>query len=900
MAIAISRLAATRHKMRQNIPFFLTLGKKMVLLQPVNNRRPLIATLINVLLTPKDKNINYMKKQAILIMLLLLSTCLTAQTTLSGTVRDQSSNSPLPFATVAVMKADSSVVTGGVTDESGAYRFVIPARGHYLLAVSFIGFQTHYQPLLADKAQLELPAIALVPDATTLQAVQVVERAPIVEQQMDKLVMNVSQSAFAQGSNALDLLRKAPGVSIDKDGNVLLNGQPVAVWIDGRPSHLDGKSLETLLRGTDGSGIDRIEVIANPSAKYDAQGQGGIINIRTKHHFAQGLNGSVSANLGGMAFNRDQEGRGERSQFFLDHNISANISLRTEKTNTFLQLSEQSNQIGVDLTTTTDARLGDIQLKQYSSSLCNVNSQSLTFKIGNDWFIDSRNTLGVIFTMPFNSVRQWDDSSFSYQMVNNQPVQQILTNPITEYSISQYIANLNYTHIFDPARAAELTANIDYFHNITSADNIQNNYHLPILSPMVWLGQHYDSAKYLTLHNDNTIDIYSAKVDYQSVVMGSFMMEAGAKWALSHTDNLLNQITGTQYRGNDTVYGSSVDNPFGYTEHVGALYATLARQFNQCWTVKAGLRGEYTYAFSTDRPDGKGYFNLFPTLYAGYNTPDMMKRLGLSYTRRITRPNYNQLNPFKNYVDAHTSNMGNPDLQPSFSDNVALTAGFGRYLTLSGNFIYTKDQLTIIPTLDPATGDQVMHYDNFGSTTLLGGGVALTELPLGKFISFTLNANAYDYHSREPQSINRIIGQEGEPSVYDRHSFLGTAYACFTFNLPQNWKVQLDGYYSSPIIVGYLHTSPNEMVNLGVKKTAMEGRLLLSLQVNDLLRTMSNSFEVEYADGVKSAYEQNYLFQKISFGLQWNFGTAQKPLKHRNVGKLDELERASNTSGQLN
>ena len=841
-----------------------------------------------------------MKKFIFSLMLVGMALSLSAQTTLKGTVLDKSNGTPLPFATVALMRADSTVVTGAVTNDNGTYNITIPARGQYLLSVSFIGYQTHYQTLTADKAQMELPAIALAPDATMLQAVQVVDRAPIVEQQMDKLVMNVSKSAFAQGSNALDLLRKAPGVSIDKDGNVLLNGQPVAVWIDGRPSNLDGKSLETLLRGTDGTGIDRIEVIANPSAKYDAEGQGGIINIRTKHHFAQGLNGTLSANIGGMAFRRDQEGRGERTQFFLDHNVSANVSLRTEKTNTFLQLAEQSQQMGVDLVTNTEANLGGIPFKQYSGSLCNINAQSLTFKIGNDWFIDSRNTLGVIFTVPFNTVRQWDDSSFSYQMAGNQPTQQILSNPVTEYTLSQYIANLNFTHVFDESRAAEMTANLDYFHNITAADNIQNNYHLPILSPMVWRGQDFDSAKYLTLHNDNTIDIYSAKLDYQSLVLGSFMMEAGAKWALSRTDNILNQITGLQYRGNDTIYGYSTDNPFDYTEHIGALYATLARQFALGLTAKAGLRGEYTYAYNSTGSVSQDYFNLFPTLYVGYNTPDMMKRLGLSYTRRISRPNYNQLNPFKNYVDAHTSNMGNPDLKPSYSDNLSLTAGFGRYLTLTGNFIHTKDQLTIIPTIDPTTGDQVMHYDNFGSTTLLGGGVALTEMPIGKYLSFTLNANAYDYRSLELQSTSRIIGQEGEPTVYDRHSFLGTAYACLTLNLPKDWKIQLDGYYSSPVTVGYLHTSPNEMVNLGVKKTALEGRLILSLQVNDLLRTMSNSFEVDYGDGVVSKYEQNYLMQKVNFGLQWNFGTAQRPLKHRNVGTLDELERTANGSGKLN
>ena len=156
-----------------------------------------------------------MKKYVSILLFVCISMALSAQTVLRGTVVDKSNNEPLPFATVAVMNTDSTVVAGAVTIDNGEYRVDIPARGHYLLAVSFIGYQTHYQSFNADKAQMALPAIALAPDAAMLQTVQVVDRAPIVEQQMDKLVMNVSKSTFAQGSNALDLLRKAPGVSID-------------------------------------------------------------------------------------------------------------------------------------------------------------------------------------------------------------------------------------------------------------------------------------------------------------------------------------------------------------------------------------------------------------------------------------------------------------------------------------------------------------------------------------------------------------------------------------------------------------------------------------------------------------------------------------------------------------
>ena len=165
----------------------------------------------------------------LLLLFVSITAALGAQSlSLSGTVTDLSNGKPLPFATVALLSTDSAVVTGAVTDEAGAFRLSPPARGRYLLSVSFIGYQTSFQSLDIDRQQTLLPTISLSPDATMLQAVQVVDRAPIVEQQMDKLVLNLSKTAFAQGSNALDLLRKAPGVSIDKDGNVLLNGQPVS------------------------------------------------------------------------------------------------------------------------------------------------------------------------------------------------------------------------------------------------------------------------------------------------------------------------------------------------------------------------------------------------------------------------------------------------------------------------------------------------------------------------------------------------------------------------------------------------------------------------------------------------------------------------------------------------
>lgn len=840
-----------------------------------------------------------MKRVFLLLMLFCASIVAVAQTpsTLSGMVQDKATGVPLPYATVAVMRADSSVHTGTVTDEKGLYQVVIDPCGEYLLAVSFIGYSTHYQHIRVAEGGLTLPTIVLEADDRMLQAVHVVAKAPIIEQQVDKLVMNVSQSAFAAGNTAMDLLRKAPGVSVDKDGNVQLNGQAVSVWIDGRPSQLDGKSLEMLLRGTDGTNIDKIEIISNPSAKYDAAGQGGIINIKTKRNFAQGLNGSVSFDVGAMAFNRQVSDLLPRKEMMWDQSFNANVSYRTDKTNTFVQLSEQTEQMGVDYFNKMVSNINGHQIRQESGTMFNVDNSAFNFKIGNDWFIDKKNTLGVIFTMPISGMMQENDTNanHSFQTLDDVLVQQTLSHTVTDYDIRQYMGNINFTHVFDEAKSSELTANLDYFHNVTNTSNLQDNYYLPLLSPVAWVAALADSNKVLNLNSDNIIDIFSAKVDWQSVVLGKYMMEAGAKWALSKTDNMLTQLSSTQYRNDDSVYCSELNSPFDYTEHVGALYATMARQFTAQWTAKVGLRGEYTYAYNSDNTVKQNYFNLFPTVFVGYNTPDYMTRINVSYTRRIQRPNYTMLNPFRNYVDAHTCNVGNPDLKPSFSDNVYLSAGFGRYVTLYLNSVILKDVITTIPYLDPVAGEQMMVHDNFGSQTLLGGGMTITELPLSKSLSLMVNLGAYDMHSADVQG-GRVLGTTTPLDTVDVHSFFGSLYGCLTWNLPKSWKIQFDGWCSSPIRTGYLSIGWNGGVDLGVKKTALDGRLVFSLNVNDIFRTMRNDFSMDFGSDIVSTFSQHYLWQKLKVGLVWNFGAAQKPLKHRKVGELDELGRTGSSN----
>lgn len=813
---------------------------------------------------------------------------------LQGKVYDNSPDVPMPFATVTVMKDDGTILAGAITDDKGGYVLTKVPVGQHKVLVSFIGYQQQVIPVSVGRDRIKLQDIVMKPDATTLEAVQITAKAPLLEQQMDKLVMNVAQSAFAQGNTAYDLMRKAPGVSIDKDGNILLNGSAVAVWIDGRPSQLDGKSLEAMLKGTAGTNIDKIEIIANPSAKYDAAGQGGIINIKTKRTLMQGLNGTISANGGGMGFRRQMEHTEPLTSVYLPQDASLNLNYRTEKTNTFLQLTENSQPMGIDLHTHTDITASGLQFLQESYTLYNAKAISAGLKIGNDWFIDSKNTLGVIFSMPTYYTYQTADTAGnrSYQKIGDVLAQIVKTNANTKSNVWQCMGNLNYTHIFDEATANELTANIDYLRNHRVSSNNIDNYFLPVAPQQALLWSLApDSTSHIGISSDYVVDVYSAKVDWQRVVLKRFMMEAGAKWALSMTDNVMHRTDGAV--GGPYIVVPTLSN---YTEHIGALYATMAGQLSPQWTAKVGLRGEYTNAHNSSGTVKQNYLNLFPTIFVGYNTADMKHRYNLSYTRRIQRPHYSQLDPFQDYVDAHTYNKGNPNLKPSFSDNVYLSAGFGQHLSLYGTFAYTKDVITIVPKLNAQTGDQEMLAANFGNNTIVGGGITLSELPLGKAFTLLVNGGAYDYRNYAPSTASLVEGQEVADVPYVSSSFYGMLYACLTWNLPKLWKVQLDGWTSTPVESGYMHVGWKYSSNIAVKKTSEDNRFTFSISLNDIFRTMDGSFSVIGNDGVVSYYDQYYLAQKVSVGLQWNFGAAQKPLRQRKVGNIDEASRVGSNS----
>ena len=791
----------------------------------------------------------------------------------------------MPYVTISVLDRDSALLTGAITDEMGRYEIELSAvslqPSELILQASFVGYKTVFGG----------PDFVLDEETEQLKEVEVKAKKPLIERQMDKLVVNVSASPLSAGSNGNDVLRRAPGVRIDKDGNITVNGKGVEIYVDGKPSYLSGQQLKAMLDGTDGNTIEKIEIISNPSAKYDASGQGGIINIKLKRNMMRGLNGMLSAAYGGMYF-------GDVKRWLNTEYLSLNLNYRGEKTYTFGQLTQVYAQNDIDFET----YRATPTLKNYSYSHYDMGFQYYMLKVGNDWYIDSANTLGFILQVPYMDVDQHilpDDNS-AYTIAGTDTTTSV-TNSQNRMRSPQHTANLNYTHTFNEALERELTVNVDYNRYNNSSTNFQETKYNKKVGAYQSLG--------LDVNSRQTVNIYSAKLDFQTKFWQTGMIECGVKYGLSTTNNAM-----TTDSIIDAVSTGAKPSDFIYDEHVAAAYISVGKQFGEHWSVKLGLRGEYTYSHgnwkTADSITNKSYFDPFPTAYVGYTSSPLGKlqqpiAVSASYTRRIKRPNYWMLNPFVNYVDAYSYQMGNTELTPEFNNDVELHFSWTQYLNLTFNFAHTQDMFSQrVHILD--NGMSYSQWSNFGTCTTHGGNISLTELPLvpkyqrmedgtksmnGAWLALTINAGYLHF-------INKSYEKQADGTpVYENRNHYGYAGGTLSAYLPKDWTMTLDGNWSSPMTTGYDRQGSTYFLSFGVRKMYMKKGLIFNLNVQDLARSMVFETNNEgLAPGYESWYRNTVRSQRVMFSLTWMFGQYQQH-KQRKVGDMDELNRLGGGGG---
>lgn len=804
--------------------------------------------------------------------ILLLLCCWSAvcayPESLCGRVTDTNGNA-MSFVTISVLKTDSTLVTGTMTDDDGKYSIELSAfriqPSDIILQASFIGYETAYGG----------PDFVLREETTTLEEVIVMQKAPLVERHMDKIVMNVASSPFAIGNNGKDILKKAPGVHIDRKGKITVNGKSVEVYIDGRPSYLSGEQLKAMLEGTDGATIDRLEIITQPSAKYDAAGQGGIINIKTKRNRTKGLNGSVSAGYGGMYW------RDLATYMHGDH-LSLSLNYRGAKTYTSLALTQQYQ----DRTETYESTMTTPSDERQTFSRTRNQRQYYMLKLSNDWMIDTVNTLGFIVSVPVSLGNNRGEKAHNYSTLYSGTtlLERNEEDLTTRNRWMQHTANINYTHVFSSALDQDLTLNLDYNRNnsLATTNSIIDFTHNP--SPVT------DNPLTIDQRTRHITNIYSARMDFQTNFWQTGKIECGAKWLTTQTDF---------HSATDTLKAGTLASDFRYTEHIAALYATVGKQFGEHWSAKLGLRGEYTLAYgqwqTADSTSRKSYSNLFPTAFVSYK-PTEDWSISIDYARRIDRPHYTMLDPSLQYEDAHSSRIGNTELKPAFIHDVMVSFGYSEYVSLDFAFGHMRDmadyQVTILPG-----GNRLSTAVNYGTSTMHGVFLSLTEIPIvPKFTERDENGKrhvngAWLALTAQVGGMHEII--KSYDGLINQRQFVVDVSAELSAYLPHDWTISVDGMYTTPSIWGMERLSSWQEMNLAVKKDFPKLGLTLTARMSDLLLSTNwNSRSIGLPDGYTNTFAGNDRMHTLTLGLSYKFGTS---FDHRRHADLDNSRTTEST-----
>ncbi|TGE04203.1 TonB-dependent receptor domain-containing protein [Hymenobacter fodinae] len=798
-------------------------------------------------------------------------------TGLGGSVKS-TAGLPIEFATVVLHRAsDSTVVKSEFSDEKGNYRFEAAGAGRYLISASQVGFTR------AWSKPFELPAASSSPLVLTLQAngatnlkeVTVVGQKPLYEREADRTIVNVENSTLSAGNTTLDVLRRAPGVTVDGNDNLALRGkQGLLVLIDGKRQPMTGTELADYLRALPAEQLKNIELITNPPAKYDAQGGAGIIAINLKKDQRLGTNGSVNTSYG-----RSFYGGKFTSTLSLNH--------RRKGLNIFGSYTYSDRQSQPLLTISRDffavRDLGDNQTSRtYTGSSAQdnriqVHGRNHAAKAGLDYTLSDRTVLGLAVNGFTNQVPQ--DGTNLTQFFNAQGgllETYRSSNVRTSHSPNGAI-NLNFKHTFpaDSGGTRELTADADLARYYTV--RTQN------------LTTQYEGGRptfVLRGNQEGNLVIRSAKTDYVQTLSKQLRLEAGAKISQVHSDNDVLFINNLSRSGLDSV-DLGKTNRFRYDENINAAYGTLTFTPQPGLTLTAGLRGEQTNATGRQTVGNEGfdrnYFQLFPSA-ALKRQVSKDHEIAVSLSRRIDRPSYNQLNPFRVYIDATTYGSGNPNLRPQTSYNVEFNHTFKQKYTTGLN--YTKTSLPIIQVVQPAPVSEGRQQVVSTSVNLQAQEYYALNLtvPLEPMKGWSIYNNAVVYYSR-------FVGDlAGTNLNRGRAAFNLTSNSSFTFG--KGWSADLSGTYQSRELYGFLDVRPQGQVTAGVQKALWDRKGTLKLNMTDIFFTSPVRATSAYANYVERFYQrQDSRVVTLSFG--YRFGNDKVgPTRKRLGGAEDEKRRA--------
>lgn len=792
---------------------------------------------------------------------------LLAQSSVHGTIADSGGNAIKDASVLLLKYSDSSLVKGTLSNNAGKYTFENIPKGAYLVSASFTGKQQVFSKVFElnqDKIKKDIGIISLPNPDIALKAVTLAVRKPMFEQKIDRIIINVKNSITDAGGTALDVLSKSPGVTVNlQDNTIAINGKNgVVVMINGKITYMPMDAIVQLLAGISASNIDKIELITTPPAKYDAEGNAGYINIVLVNNPYQGANGSYF--LTG--------GYGKRPL----GSAGGNFNYRTSRINLFLNYNFnyiQKIQPGTGFTQLTK---GSDIITNNSFTHRKFTTQVHNLRVGLDYQLDTATIIGALVS---------GYNNHSLMTANNGSTVQ--TNGILDTTIStvdheinhwqNIMTNLNFQHTFKPGKVLYFDANYIYYKN--------NDTH-------TYFNQYYKGSSNF-LYDENVrsgkitpINFKVFSTDYTTTIGKKITMEAGAKVSFSRLNNdvSLENLQGTWIT--DTTLSAN----YLLKENIGAAYTSFTTDLNSKTSIKAGIRYEYTSSNlgtqQTANIVNRKYGELFPTFSISQKINDD-NSIDFSYSRRITRPTFNDLAPFTIFFTPKSYFTGNPALQPAIANTVQASYVFKNYI-FSLSFTHEDNTIESFQTQRIDTLTNIVYYWSQNSKYEQYA-TASFSLPfiITKWWTMQNNINI-DW---------RQVNTTYNNSPVQLHIFDYDLSSTQHFTLDKDLAFELTGFYTSAGYFGTNKYNPIYQVDAGIQKKFSNKKDIIRISANDMFNSSGNFvFKSDLPiDGTIIRASVN--FGSVAYKLTWTHSFGNKALKvkgQRSTGAEEELNRVHN------
>lgn len=784
----------------------------------------------------------------------------TELSTISGKVVDEKGQS-VPFANVALVEfATGNLLTGDVTQEDGSFEIESIHAGKMLLVISSIGYQTFKsEPFdLAPGTTKSFDEIRISEEMGNLQEVTVKASRPEIIVEADKTTVNVEGTVLAEGNTALDVIGRSPGVYIDENNTINLNGRPgVTVMINDRPTYMSSTDLANFLRAMPADNIKSIEIINNPSARFDAEGTAGVINIRLKKNNIDGMFGNV--NVGGMYNGL--------------YSPNAGVSLNVKKgkwTNTASFNHSQFNFVN-ELNITRNFQLDQGVSRFDQESLITMRNKSYFFTGGSDYQINDKHSIGASVQASQNNGSNFGNSVTAIDNPGSEDMFFIRSENDENSQNRRLFGNLHYVGILD-SLGTKITSDIDFTRMRSNSEGLLWNFN--------WINEPVNvSRDFISTLNDMDYRIFTAKVDFTKPFGKGRVLETGVKGSWVKSDNNLDLAKAVE---EEPFTPDPNSNQFIYEENVLAAYANYRSKFSEKVSFNAGLRAEYSDITGTsltlDRVDNQNYLSLFPSVSV---QQAISKDYQIIYNanRRIARPNYRLLNPFVFYIDPLTTEQGNPNLRPQFAHNLEMNHVIKNAYQFTLSYSLTNDVFQQIFLQDEETRTTTTFTSNLDKSQNFN---FRTMIPVEIAKWWNSNHMLQVTNSRWKSMIGDALLDVAQTSLTFRTQH--------NLTLPAGFKAEIVGMYISPAQYGQATIKGFAWVDAGISKNFMKEKLSLTVNGTDLFASQIIRANVQF-DNIDTQFRQYRNTQGVRFTLRYKFAQGENFRIANRSGSSEERSR---------